>query len=96
MQLGSKSLTIQDETLRVLVRELGDGCDRVLELIHQLQLPDLQDSQKADILAELIAATIHLHTHCDEDFQNSLANELERLSDDDREGRVILSLNRTS
>ena len=41
MQLGLRSLAIKDETLRVLVRELGDECDRILALIHQLQLTDL-------------------------------------------------------
>ncbi|WP_035994885.1 hypothetical protein [Leptolyngbya sp. KIOST-1] len=81
MQLRERSLAIQDETLGVLIRELGDECGRVLELIHQLQLPDLQDGQKAEILAELTAATIHLHTHCDDELQASLADELERLSD---------------
>ncbi|MGF1522442.1 MAG: hypothetical protein ACFBSF_09005 [Leptolyngbyaceae cyanobacterium] len=84
MQLGLRSLAIKDETLRVLVRELGDECGRVLELIHQLQLPDLQDNQKADILAELAASSIHLHTHCDEDFQTAIADELEQLADSDR------------
>ncbi|MEO1144875.1 MAG: hypothetical protein AAFY26_04640 [Cyanobacteria bacterium J06638_22] len=82
MQLGSRSLAIQDETLRVLIRELGDECSRVLELIHQLQLPGLQDSQKVEILAELAASTLHLHAHCDEALQNSLADELEQLSED--------------
>ena len=82
MQLGSRSLAIQDETLRVLIRELGDECGRVLELIHQLQLPGLQDGQKAEILAELSASTIHLHTHCDDELQTSLADELERLSEE--------------
>lgn len=83
MQLEPRSVAIQDETLRLLVRELGDECSRVLELVHQLQLPSLQDSQKADILANLIASSIHLNTHCDEDFQNALADELERLPDVD-------------
>ena len=82
MQLGSRQIAIQNETLRALIRELGDECNRVLELVHQLQLPDLQDGQKADILAELNASTIHLHTHCDEDLQEAIATELEQLSDD--------------
>jgi hypothetical protein len=82
MQLGTRSLAIQDETLRVLIRELGDECGQVLELIHQLQLPGLQDGQKAKILAELSASTIHLYAHCDDEFQTSLADELERLSDE--------------
>ncbi len=82
MQLGTRNLAIQDTTLRVLVRELGDECGRVIELIHQLQLPGLKDSQKADILAELIASAIHLNSHCDETFQGLLSDELEHLSDD--------------
>lgn len=82
MQLGSRTLTIQDETLRSLVRELGDECGRVLALIHQLQIPGLQDNQKADILAELTASAVYLHTHCDDAFQDLLGDELERLPDE--------------
>ncbi len=50
-------------------------------LTHQLQLENLSDRQKADILAELLAATIHLQAHCDEDLQNLIAQELENLTD---------------
>jgi hypothetical protein len=82
MQLGSRNLAIQDATLRVLIRELGDECGRVIELIHQLQLPGLKDTQKADILAELIASSIHLNSHCDQSFQDSLSDELEQLSNE--------------
>jgi hypothetical protein len=34
-------------------------------------------------LAELLAATIHLNTHCDQAFQNAIAEEMEQLSDAD-------------
>lgn len=81
MQLGKRALAIQDKTLTVLIRELGNECGRVLELINQLQLTELQDSQKAGILAELIASAIHLNSHCGKDFQDSLSDELEQLSD---------------
>jgi hypothetical protein len=81
MHLGKRTFAIKDKTLTVLIRELGDECGQVLELIHQLQLPDLQDSQKAGILAELIASAIHLNSHCGKDFQDSLSDELEQLSD---------------
>jgi hypothetical protein len=81
MHLGTRALAIQDKTLKVLIGELGDECGRVLELIRQLQIPELQDSQKANILSELIVSTIHLSSHCEEDFQNALSNELEQLSD---------------
>ncbi|MGF1570691.1 MAG: hypothetical protein ACFCVD_21890 [Nodosilinea sp.] len=83
MSIGTRTLAIQDKTLNVLIQELVDECGRVLELIHQLQLPDLQDGQKADILAELIASSIHLNSHCDEDFQDALATELENLADNE-------------
>ncbi|PZV07522.1 MAG: hypothetical protein DCF32_07170 [Leptolyngbya sp.] len=81
MQLDTRALAIQDKTLKVLIRELGDECGRVLDLIHQLQLPGLQDNQKADILAELISSAIHLNIHCNEDLQNYLSGGRAKLSD---------------
>lgn len=81
MRLETRALAIQDETLKVLIRELGDECGRVLELIHQLQFSGLQDAQKADILAELILSVIHLSNHCSDDIQVYLANDLEDLPD---------------
>ncbi|MGD1927299.1 MAG: hypothetical protein ACFB12_00075 [Leptolyngbyaceae cyanobacterium] len=87
MQLGSRSLAIRNETLRVLVRELGHECSRVLELVHQPQFTGFQDSQKVGILAELTTPSVHLCTHCDEDFQHAIADELERLPDTDLDER---------
>jgi hypothetical protein len=51
--------------------------------IEHLQLPDLSPSQQAKILAELLTSTIHLHTHCDDDFQTLIAQEMETLPDVD-------------
>ncbi len=79
MQLRERSLPINNATLRNLIQELGDECGRVLELMHQLQVSNLQDDQKADILAEILASVIHLHTHCDEDLQKAIADELDSL-----------------
>jgi hypothetical protein len=38
---------------------------------------------KAQILAELLASTIHLQVHCGKDFQDLIAEEVESLPDDD-------------
>jgi hypothetical protein len=50
-------------------------------LINQLQLSELSDRQKAQILSELLVASLHLHSHCDEDWQNLISDELETLTD---------------
>jgi hypothetical protein len=51
-------------------------------LVNQLQLPSLTVNQQAEILAELLAAAVHLHNHCDEDFQTLIIEEMENLPDD--------------
>ena len=55
MPRHERSLPINNATLKTLMQELGDECSRVLELMHQLQVSNLQDDQKADILAEILA-----------------------------------------
>ncbi|NJN48654.1 MAG: hypothetical protein HC805_01135 [Alkalinema sp. RL_2_19] len=71
-------IAITDQTLAVLVHELGEECRHVVDLIAQLQLATLSVEQKSDVLAELMTATIHLHSHCDQDFQDAIAQELEQ------------------
>jgi hypothetical protein len=78
MQLGERPIAITDRTLTVLINELGEECSNVLGLLYQLQLPNLSPDQKSDVLAELLAASIHLHSHCDENFQGAIAQELEK------------------
>jgi hypothetical protein len=51
------------------------------DLINQLQLSELSYRQKGQILSELLVASIHLHSHCDEDWQNLISDELETLTD---------------
>jgi hypothetical protein len=36
-------------------------------------------------LAELLSATIRLNVHCGDDFQNLIAEEMEKLPDDDEQ-----------
>jgi hypothetical protein len=86
MHLSDRPITIHNRTLNTLIAELGAECQLVAALINQLQLPGLTSAQQATILAELLAATIHLQTHCGEDFQHLLAEELEALPDSDMDG----------
>ncbi|TAG98413.1 MAG: hypothetical protein EAZ09_03385 [Oscillatoriales cyanobacterium] len=85
MQVSERTISVTNSTLSTLIDELGTECQNVITLIHQLQLPDLSDRQKAEILAELMSAAIHLNVHCGEDFQTLVAEEMENLSDDDEE-----------
>ncbi|WP_321206882.1 hypothetical protein [Tolypothrix tenuis] len=84
MQISDRPLTVTNSTLSTLIAELGAECSRVQALINQLQLPSLTTNQQAEILGELLAATVHLHTHCDMDFQTLLADEMEKLPDEQK------------
>ncbi|MBD2425003.1 hypothetical protein H6G62_03310 [Phormidium sp. FACHB-1136] len=81
MQLKPRDIAIQNSTLKVLIQELGQECERVMELISQLQLSNLQEDQKIEILSGLIVSSIHLSSHCDEAFQGLLADEIDHLSE---------------
>ncbi|NEO75617.1 hypothetical protein [Moorena sp. SIO4G3] len=85
MQIRDRSLPITSNTLRTLITELGSECQTVTGLIYQLQSPHLSARQQAEILAELLAAAIHLNVHCGEDFQTLIAEEMEKLPDDDEQ-----------
>lgn len=70
---------IEHQPLSTLIAELGVECQKVLMLLHQLQLPSLSDRQKVDLLAELNASIIHLQSHCDDELQELIADELESI-----------------
>ena len=72
---------INNPTLNQLIIELDEECQNVITLTSQLQLANLSAKQKVEILAELLAATIHLQTHCDEDLQDLISQELENTED---------------
>lgn len=82
MQLRDKKISTSNPTLNTLITELGDECQNVIALVNQFQLNDLSNKQKVEILAELLASTIHLNTHCDKNFQDLISQELEALPDD--------------
>ena len=81
MQTRNRPLAIANPTLNRLISDLGDECQTVLTLLNQLQLNDLSPEQQVNILADLLAASIHLNAHCDEQFQTLIADELEALPD---------------
>ncbi len=81
MQISNQLIPTISPILSTLISELGTECQNVTALIHQLQLPRLSPTQQAEILAELLAAAIHFQTHCGEDFQALIAEEMEKLPD---------------
>lgn len=82
MQISDRHLPITNSTLRTLIAELGEECLKVQALIEQLQLPSLTANQQAEILAELLSSAVHLHTHCDDEFQELISEAMEKLPDD--------------
>jgi hypothetical protein len=85
MQIRDRALPMTNSTLNTLMMELGSECQNVTALIYQLQSPHISARQQAEILAELLAAAIHLHVHCGEDFQTLIAEAMEQLPDDDEQ-----------
>lgn len=85
MQIRHRSLPVVNPTLSKLITELGSECENVTALIYQLQSPHLSGRQQAEILADLLAAAIHLNVHCGEEFQTLIAQEMETLPDDDEQ-----------
>ena len=85
MQVRNRTIFLTNSTLSTLIIELGNECQNVITLIHQLQLPNLSDRQKTEILAEFMSAAIHLNVYCGEDFQTLVAEEMAKLSDVDEE-----------
>lgn len=83
MQTSDRPIQVSNRTLNTLILELSHECQTVMALINQLQLPNLTPTQQADILANLLASAIHLHTHCDDDFQTLISETLEALPDSD-------------
>lgn len=82
MTLAKQKISSENSTLNQLLMELQEECQNVISLVNQLQLSELSDRQKGKILSQLLVASIHLHSHCDEDWQNLISDELENLVDD--------------
>ena len=96
MTLAKQRISSDNSTLNQLLMELQEECQNVISVVHQLQLSELSDAsgersyrQKGKILSELLVSSIHLHSHCDEDWQNLISDELETLADDKGVWRAI-------
>ena len=50
-------------TAGVLLRELRGECERVVALIRRLERLNLSEKDRDELLGELSAAVLHLHTH---------------------------------
>lgn len=50
-------------TAAVLLRELREECENVAALIRRLEKGRLSEAERDEILGELSAAVLHLHTH---------------------------------
>jgi hypothetical protein len=48
---------------------------------YQLQSSEVSDNPKGEISLELLVSAIYLHSHCDEDLQNLISDEMEPLAD---------------
>ncbi len=81
--MGEKHHQKANSTFSTLIAELNTECLKVQALVKQLQLTSLTANQQGEILAEFLAAAVHLHNHCDEDFQALIAEEIENLPDDE-------------
>ncbi len=64
---------------------MGAECQNVINLLNELQNPDLSVDRQGTLLADLLAATIHLNIHCDEDLQDFIANIMEDIPDTDED-----------
>ena len=73
MQLRDKKISTSNPTLNTLISELGEECQNVIALVNQFKLNDLSNKQKVEILAELLASSIHLNSHCSENFQDLIS-----------------------
>ncbi len=52
-----------DETLRIMLNELKDECQKCIKLTNQLELENLTEEQIDEIFGELTASVTHLNTH---------------------------------
>jgi hypothetical protein len=81
MQIKDIFLPVSNSTLKTLILELSEECHNVNTLVSQLQLPGLNPTQKAEILAELLASVVYLQAHCSQEFQDAIARQMEFLPD---------------
>ena len=68
-----------------LLIEMGTECKNVVNILNKLQSYDLTVDRQGTLLADLLAATIHLNVHYEEDLQDLIGDELEALPETDED-----------
>jgi hypothetical protein len=58
-----KTVAELSRTAEVLLGELREECERVVQLIRRLEAKPSSARERDEILGELSAAVLHLHTH---------------------------------
>jgi hypothetical protein len=58
-----KPIPVPSGTTETLLRELGAECENALALIRRLQAGPRSAQERDELLGELSAAVLHLHTH---------------------------------
>ena len=58
-----KATSELSSTTEVLLDELREGCEHVVQLIRRLETRPASAQERDEILGELSAAVLHLHTH---------------------------------
>ena len=87
MQINNSNYSLTNSTLDKLMEEWKSECEHVLILMEKFKnISPADAAKKVDVLADLLAASIHLHSHCDDDFQDLIAEEMENLPDEDFAG----------
>ena len=61
-------INVGDTSTSYMIAELEFEYQSAIARVHQLQLPNLSDRQKVDVLAELNASIIYLQSHCDDEL----------------------------
>ena len=63
MKTAAKKISAGAHTSEVLLRELREECERVIDLIRRLEQGPASTRERDEILGELSAAVLHLHSH---------------------------------
>ena len=81
MNTGTPPRAENKETLDFLLEELGEECQRMLELLNKLKGKQNGKIKRNDILAELNASIVHLRAHTKR-LPNLIYDEFDREEDD--------------
>lgn len=63
MKTATRKIPAASGTAEVLLRELREECERVVDLIRRLDKGPTSRRERDEILGELSAAVLHLHSH---------------------------------